>query len=322
MHLSLKVTLSDLCPSFFYNMVPLTPIMEDRHYSCHPEFRNHHYMISQEPLLCAVILMISSRYNPIPGSPSLSHAFHIHSCIWRYCQQLVTSITFGQSRNSLGGDVSYGIILALLLLCEWHPRAIHFPPDTDGLGGSAMSTLSGDVEQAEHERWLCQVHDAVQCSDRMSIMLVGCALTLSHELHIFDDAEGDVNEPSLRISRHRPHVRRVLYLFAHLLADKPTFTSLLPEKLSHFLADNPLPEIIRDPMQNVTHSWLELSNLWRSFREMAPSMRTTAPRGTGTRTSLSLVDHFTMLLTQWSHKHIPGSCTDHRFPRACVVMKR
>jgi hypothetical protein len=296
-------------------MTPFTPIMSEQH---SVELRDHAHIISNEPLLCGVILMISSRYNSIPDSPSLSHAAHIHSCLWRYCQRLVTGLLFGQSRSALGGESSYGVVQALLLLCEWHPRAFHFPPDADGLGGFAMSTpdyTSGREEQTAHERWLGQVHEAVQCSDRMSTMLVGCSLTLSHELHVFDDAEEVRKDTTLPSALpQKTHVRQLVYLYTHLLADKPSFTSLLPDRLSQFLSDT--KEVgglddhlwgMNDNQHDMIQAWLQLNDLWRSFKEMAPAMKTTAPGSTRTRKCLSLVDHFTSLLTQWSDKYLHRS---------------
>jgi hypothetical protein len=279
--------------------------------------------MSNEPLLCAVILMISSRYNTIPGSNSLSHAFHVHACIWRYCQKMVTALIFGQSRVALGSETSYGTIMALLLLCEWHPRAFHFSPDADGLGGFAIPALSGDSEQeeqTEHERWLSQVHEAVQCSDRMSTMLVGCSLTLAHELHVFDDAD-ERNDDSIFpvVSPQQAHVRHLIYLYTHLLADKPSFTSLLPDKVSQLLAENRRAEDASDRTHSITKAWLELSDLWRSFQEMAPTTKATASGSTRTRKCLSLVDHFTSLLTQWSDRHVHGTDMTHRLQKILAI---
>jgi hypothetical protein len=221
---------------------------------------------------------------------------------------MVTALIFGQSRLALGSDTSYGTIMALLLLCEWHPRAFHFSPDADGLGGFAMPALGDDSEQEEptaHERWLSQVHEAVQCSDRMSTMLVGCSLTLSHELRVFDDADERGDDTVFPVvSPQQAHVRHLVYLYTHLLADKPSFTSLLPEKVSQLLAENRRAGDANDGTQNITEAWLELSDLWRSFQEMAPTTKSTASGSTRTRKCLSLVDHFTSLLTQWSHRHV------------------
>lgn len=304
---------ASLLTDFLVNLAPLSPIISSQY---HRELGNHVHLISNEPLLCAVILMISSRYNTIPGPTSLSHAFHIHSCIWRYCQKMVTALIFGQSRLALGSDTSYGTIMALLLLCEWHPRAFHFSPDADGLGGFAMPALSGALEQEEHtahERWLSQVHEAVQCSDRMSTMLVGCSLTLSHELRVFDDADERADDTRFQsTSPQKAHVRHLVYLYTHLLADKPSFTSLLPEKVSQLLAENKHVGDMTDKTYGVTKAWLELSDLWRSFQEMVPAMKSTTSGNTRTRKCLSLVEHFTSLLTQWSHGHIISSGTSPR----------
>lgn len=273
--------------------------------------RSHAHLISNEPLLCAVILMISSRYNPFPGPTSSSHASHVHSCIWRYCQKMVTGLIFGQSRLALGSDTSYGTIMALLLLCEWHPRAFHFSPDADGLGGFAMPALSddsGQEEQTAHERWLSQVHEAVQCSDRMSTMLVGCSLTLSHELRVFDDADERLDDTIFSVmSPQQTHVRHLVYLYTHLLADKPSFTSLLPEKVSQLLVENRRAGDATDRTHGITKAWLRLSDLWRSFQEMAPTMKSIASGNIRARKCLSLVDHFTSLLAQWSHQHVQST---------------
>lgn len=306
--------------SFLDNLAPLTPVISDYN---HRELRSHAHLISKEPLLCAVILMISSRYNSIPGPTSLSHAFHIHSCIWRYCQKMVTALIFGQSRSALGSDTSYGTIMALLLLCEWHPRSFHFPPDADGLGGFAMSALGGDSDQEEptaHERWLRQVHEAVQCSDRMSTMLVGCSLTLSHELRVFDDADERGDDSVFPVvSPQQAHVRHLVYLYTHLLADKPSFTSLLPEKVSQLLAENRRAGDASDWSHNITKAWLELSDLWRSFQEMAPTTKATTSGGTRTRKCLSLVDHFTSLLTQWSDRHVTSTDMTHELQKILAI---
>jgi len=176
-----------------------------------------------------------------------------------------------------------------------------------------MPALSGDSEHEEqtaHERWLSQVHEAVQCSDRMSTMLVGCSLTLAHELHVFDDADERLDDTVFPIiPPEQAHVRHLVYLYTHLLADKPSFTSLLPEKVSRLLAENNRIGDTSNRTYDITKAWLELSDLWRSFQEMTPTMKSTASGNTRARKCLSLVDHFTSLLTQWSHRHVTSSGT-------------
>lgn len=186
-----------------------------------------------------------------------------------------------------------------------------------------MSALSGDFEQEEqtaHERWLSQVHEAVQCSDRMSTMLVGCSLTLSHELHVFDDADERLDDTVFPVmSPQQTHVRHLVYLYTHLLADKPSFTSLLPDKVSQLLAENRSVGHTFDRTRDITKAWLELSDLWKSFQEMAPTTKLTPSGNIRARKCLSLVDHFTSLLTQWSHRHAQSPDTTYGLQKILAI---
>lgn len=232
------------------------------------------------------------------------------------------AVIFGQGRFALGDYPSYGIILALLLLCEWHPRALHFAPDTDGFGGLALPALGRNTEDegcSSQERWIGEVQETVKCSDRMSTMLVGCALTLSHELRVFEDVDDRLNETIYSSTQsQRAHIRHLIYLYTHLLADKPSFITILPEKVSYFLAENRHIENSAENEQPITQAWLELSELWNSFRERAVVTKTSGPEGQRARKCFSVVDHFTSLLAQWAQRHNWSSGTIIRRTMLCT----
>jgi hypothetical protein len=104
-------------------------------------------------------------------------------------------VMLGQVKPSKAQTRTIGTIEALLLLSEWHPRALHFPTASDGwdcelmVGANNHTTeglkiLEGDTTS---NRWLEDVIEPAKRSDRMSWMLMGCALSLAQELGLFED---------------------------------------------------------------------------------------------------------------------------------------
>jgi hypothetical protein len=73
------VTYIDL---FFRNLSALSPVLS-HFYNDHD---NHHLLISRDPFLCSTILMISSRYNILPGGGGTTRSYFIHDRLWEvYC---------------------------------------------------------------------------------------------------------------------------------------------------------------------------------------------------------------------------------------------
>ncbi|UKZ81781.1 hypothetical protein TrVFT333_009554 [Trichoderma virens FT-333] len=116
-----------------------------------------------------------------------------------------------------------GTIESLLLAAEWHPRCVHLPMETEYW--QPDMALSDDEQTTCHSKvpnkWLREVEEAAQRSDRMSWMLLGNALSLSHELDIFSDQDdhtedvlGSASELSfanfLRLRRHRKVTQELL----------------------------------------------------------------------------------------------------------------
>jgi len=102
-------------------MAPLTPVLTN-HFASHA---SHFQLVTQEPLLCSTILMISSRHHTLPGPQGTSRGCFIHDRFWKHCQHLITRLLFGQEKGSTAKIRTLGSIEALLLLSEWHPRALH-----------------------------------------------------------------------------------------------------------------------------------------------------------------------------------------------------
>ncbi|KAB8265414.1 hypothetical protein BDV32DRAFT_158933 [Aspergillus pseudonomiae] len=230
---------------FFQNMFPLSPILTD-FYNI-PE--NHYWLVTQEPMLCCTILMISSRYHVLPGFGGTSRAYSIHNRLWQHYQHLLLRIMLGQEKLSKAKTRHVGSIEALLLMCEWYPRALNFPLENDGWDSDLILTepdLRDPPASAEEipmsDRWKEDVVEPTRRSDRMSWMLVSTALALAHELGIFRSDSGkrkdeydvtgmrsDAGTYLQQLEWRRRRLPSLLYVFAGMLASRLGCTPLVPE---------------------------------------------------------------------------------------------
>ncbi|KAL4892396.1 hypothetical protein BDV59DRAFT_40733 [Aspergillus ambiguus] len=175
--------------SFFRRIAPYTPIVTD-FYSYHS---NHYWLITQEPTLCCVILLISSRHDVLAKAGGSSRGHSIHNRLWQHCQHLILRIMLGQEKLSKAKTRHIGSIEALLLLAEWYPRALHFPPENDGWDSDLILTVpdkrdppaTSEETVTLKDRWREDVIEPTRRTDRMAWMVLSSALALSHELDVF-----------------------------------------------------------------------------------------------------------------------------------------
>ncbi|KAF7506937.1 hypothetical protein GJ744_011068 [Endocarpon pusillum] len=305
------VTFIDL---FFQNMSPLSPIVTN-YYQDHA----HHFQLTtEEPLLITVLLMISSRYHLLPCPGAASRGFFMHERFWHHCQNLIQRILYGQEKSSNAKSRAIGSIEALLLICEWHPRALHFPHETEGWDTSiyvSQNENDGKVPgsqpvSATSTRWLEDVIEPARRSDRMSWMLLGTALTLAHELGVFDDDEKAISTASPMESKMDPgnvqmrklRMRKLLYVYINQLASRLGCLSMFPQNLTQAAMATASP--LTDKWQSHMSSWIELTKLVKSASELFfPSPLVTRQLLSSGRYS-SLLDHFIPLLEQWRRKHL------------------
>ncbi|KAJ5773155.1 hypothetical protein N7457_008051 [Penicillium paradoxum] len=312
------VTFIDL---FFKNMSCLSPILTD-FYANH---RYHYWLITREPVLCCTILMISSRYHVLPGAGGESRNFFIHHRLWQHCQQLTMRLIFGQEKSTKSKVRSLGTVEALLLMSEWHPRSLHFPPETDGWDDDLIPTAPstheyGESSSAHGNRWVDDMIEPARRSDQMSWMLLGCALSLAHELGIFETEESSspVEETEWRdqMSLRWQRVQRLLYVYINQLAWRIGCMSPIPQSLNHAILGGRKPPGLSQPggtWLTFMDSWIELTKLAKSVTDMFFPSPAFARQQLHSGRYVGLLEHFRPLLNQWKDKYLQPQVLDQAF---------
>ncbi|EEQ89924.2 C6 transcription factor [Blastomyces dermatitidis ER-3] len=247
---------------YYEHLAPLSPIVIPNYSS--PSM--HLTLLTEEPVLTVTMLTIASRHMPLTGNGANSRAYSIHEKLWSYLRGMIErlfwgqekfdggtlpsqmpkfSFTPGQSNASNGHLRSLGTIEALLLLTDWHPRALHFPPGDDEntlldidpqlltqiqtqsldnkgnndhdydpiimnkaqstSGGGGGGGGGGSEGRLAFYKWL----EPVWRSDRMSWMLLSTAQALAFELGVFDPKNDQVSNANTESSTERIRKRRV-----------------------------------------------------------------------------------------------------------------
>lgn len=203
----------DYVDYFYENCMPFTPIAI-------PDYRDpllHQLLLEREPFLIMAILTIASRFmelNKDSVTGTISRPQNTHSVLFHDTQKILNSIIYAQEQ--FGGGLTGGgkfraknsdplhrfglrsitTVEALLLLCEWAPRALHFPPSDDielmiplnpledepDNDNESFPMLNGDG-QKRRESWL---EPAWRC-DTMIWMLLHNAKALALEIGLFED---------------------------------------------------------------------------------------------------------------------------------------
>lgn len=221
---------------FYDNLQPMTPVVL-------PDYRDvsrHLELLTEEPILALTILTIASRYKQLKGFSATSRQYSIHEHLWKSLTSKVQRLLWGQEqfggggsgkvRELAGGQLTWtgslrtlGTIEALLLLTDWQPRSLHFPPSNDdirlldknfdnstdnGVYANQTQTSFGPSDNTPYSSWL----EPAWRSDRMSWMLLGLAEALSFELGVFDGeiGRGSSNDPDLP---RKKRIRRMVTVY-------------------------------------------------------------------------------------------------------------
>ncbi|KAL1966948.1 hypothetical protein VTN77DRAFT_3692 [Rasamsonia byssochlamydoides] len=312
---------------FFQNLSPLSPILTS-FYSSH---QNHRLLVTHEPVLCCTILMISSRYHVLPGIGGASRSFFIHHRLWQHCQNLIMRVILGQEKSSKCNTRTVGTIEALLLMSEWHPRSLHFPPESDGWDSdltvtTPAETSDADCSSSSSNRWLEDVIEPARRSDRMSWMLLGSAFSLAHELGIFETEErgrsastAEVEALAEQNKLRKQRVQQLLYVYINQLSSRIGCMSLMPQSLNHAIAGGLWTSPAAgdksggDEWLTFMESWMDLTKLTRSVNDMFFPSASFAKQQWLSGRYIGLLDHFRPLLNQWKQRHLESHALNTNF---------
>ena len=310
---------ADCQDRFFTRLASLSPIMDD----FYSDPTNHQRLILEEPLLCCTILMISSRYYHPPGPGGTVRADHIHSRLWRHIEHLIQRITFGSEKYSIAKSRTLGSIQALLLITDWHPRSLHFPPENDGWDAGLAPSIDDsftpqDRNSEASKRWREDVFEPAKRSDRLSWMLVGLATTLAHELGVFKPVDEMDNTESSAVHNSKTRIKKLLYLYGTQLSLRLGCTGIFPQEALQDVASMTVSTEVSGQYpvagtQLMLSKWIDITRLLATVADMLFASRSaTKQMLRGTR-YLSLLHHFQPLLDSWHRAYLQLSEQSPKF---------
>ena len=255
----------------------------------------HLQLLTEEPILAVALLSIASRHMRLNGFGASSRNFFVHDRIYLFLHAMIERLMWAQEqfgggftgagkvklREPKSGQISWkgslrtiGTIEALIILSDWHPRGLHFPPNEDDnrLLDIDYSKLedddtsmdldgSGSVQPSNHSAY---IEPAWRC-DRMSWTMLGLAQSLAFELGLFDrhvpSAKGEATITKQTIRRRRIRLLLSTYIAAHS-GRMGIPTTLTPDKWEEdTLIDNMAKASMRaqyDPIDAMQASWAKL----------------------------------------------------------------
>ncbi|KAK3703925.1 zinc finger transcriptional activator [Vermiconidia calcicola] len=288
----------DYIEYFYKHLSPLTPV-------CLPDYRSyysHEQLLTREPMLMVTMLLIASRHMNLDGAGAVSRPYSIHQKLWTYLSGMIDRVVWGQEQFGGGfcgagaepgcdvnpltrkGLRTLGTVESLVLLTEWHPRAMHFPPDEAdeelmipdepvATPGISETNEPKGIGGQRMDAWL----EPCWRSDRMCWMLLGISMSLAFEIGVFDASEwlrhalSNDGQPLSAgglqaYDRRRGNVRDVLLIYVTQTSGRLGLTSMLP---SNYTKPEDSPLYKRDLsthesiQENVLHFWLKISSLMR-----------------------------------------------------------
>ncbi|EXL42738.1 hypothetical protein FOCG_15183 [Fusarium oxysporum f. sp. radicis-lycopersici 26381] len=298
------VTYIDL---FFEKLAPLSPVVLDQFRS----HASHEHLVYREAMLCCTLLMISSRFFTLPGAGGTSRSHYVHQRLWSHCEVLIRRIVLGQEKTSTSQTRTIGTIESLILISDWHPRALHLPPETDGWDG-LLVTPGYDRVNRKHInnevpliRWREDVFEPAKRANRMSWMLLGMANNLAYELGIFSGQPGDANQAASGEVLRGRRAQKLLYNYLTQTATRLGYPSVFPEGISVIASRLSIQETV-EPIDQSWISYMDLSLELTQLSRTASSMFFHSTTHLQTQVLgdhyVDLLEHFSLSLSKWQEK--------------------
>lgn len=317
-------------------------------------------------MLTVTVLAIASRYMELSGPGGKTRSFMIHERLWSYLQSMITRMFWGQEQfgggfcgagtrrpgqpdSGKGGLRTLGTIerylvstlffynsvdpsFSLLLLNEFHPRSMHFPPrdDDDDILAPADDANTPAEENPLHlsSTW----SEPALRSDRMCWSLIGTSYVLAYELGIFGTySDGVLSVKYGKVQRkggpnaynnRADRIERMLYVFITQASGRFGIPSMYSEQVNqnaiesvkegfvssmclagglHSCADMLLVDstMLRDPVDKTQQSWLELMIVMKDCNDRLFSSRDQTTKLVQNETYIGQLDQLQPLLHSW-----------------------
>ncbi|RYP41642.1 hypothetical protein DL767_000847 [Monosporascus sp. MG133] len=258
-------------------------------------------------------------YHTLPGAGGHARGYLLHQRLWDHCEHLLMRILLGQEKSSKAKTRTLGSIEALLLLVEWQPRALYVPPGSDGWDSDFMLTAKDKrdekgvaAENASRGRWTEDVINPAKRCERMSWMVLGCAMSLAIEIGIFDQA-GDVGDAIVgdydqRVRSRRISLAKLLYFYQEQLSSRLGRNPLMSPNVSHIITLTKTPNIVLkksgEDWNAFVTAWTELTKLVRSISDMLFSSPAVTRHLLQSGRYITMIEHFRPLLSSWEERHL------------------
>ncbi|CAH0025569.1 unnamed protein product [Clonostachys rhizophaga] len=302
-----------LVDRFFMHMAPQSQIL-DGFFADHD---SHHILVSHEKFLSCAILTVSSRHHHLGGTRGASRCQLIHFRLWEYCQRFITQLVFGESDYFGSGLRTLGTVEALLLLLEWHPLPLLTPMPledcTDSHTWEPLQTSdSSSAARTAPQVLAKEVADRAKKSDRFSLMILSCAITLANELCISGNVDSEpysikINpyQHELRLRKRRSPLCKVLYVYSEHLLMRTGSKQLVPRNAYlGSITTKESQEIIDESFDQFMDARSELARVSRMVFDTLPPSTTVDQVYLQSARCTEMVDHFLCVLDTWERRFL------------------
>lgn len=228
----------------FYNFHSAFSPVVPEYFRCRSQ---HATLLEEEPVLTITILMIGSRYRKWTGPAAVARSYIVHDRIWRYLQGMISRLFWSEDlfvseflslrgpRPAYTDTWSHGFRTlgtceALLLLLDWHPRALHFPPPDEDTSSIVIPEPKIPRNSAGTAGYYGpgSGHDWLARSDRLCHSMLSTVLMLATEMGIFSEDnsfwQDEAGHDHLKVVRDHERFHRVrclIWVYATLQPGRP-----------------------------------------------------------------------------------------------------
>lgn len=293
-----------LVDHFFRWMHPLYPLVDHKYSQC----SNKSELVTQDPLLFATILAVTSRYTWYQASAFSARAVEVHGFLYRWVQSAIQSCIWISTPRGCDETTTLGLIESIMLIVEWHPRSLDATmPVKDIRGNYALETFgyspTPDASDKALESEVRRAWDTFKPVNTTSWRLLCIAINIADEIGLQQVITTAHCNRSGTESPRRAHVRHFLVSLVWERSFRLGRTCLL----SHPPGDSGLMlgPSSDHPLKDMLHCRIELYRLARLIEStLYPTVRRTHDiivEGN----YMAMINDFSALLATWK-THFEG----------------